>query len=262
MAPAKSRSAEMPFLDHLEELRWRLIYSLGTLVVGFVIGFVLVLRFNVLRAIQKPVLPYLGGNYLMSTNPMDALSINMQLALFVALALALPVVMYQVWAFLAPALHAHEKRIVVPVLAVGTLLFCIGVAIAYFFVLPLTLSFMYALGQGSLTVMWEVSKYFGLVIGMCLAFGLSFEVPLAIVALSALGLIDPRTLAKARRYAAVVVFIGASIISPGDMVTVTFALAVPLYLLYELAVVVAFVIDRRKRRKAERQRILEAGAGA
>src|SRR5581483_3437378 len=192
------------------------------------------------------------GQHLVYTHPGDTFSAILQASLAVGIAIALPVIGYNVWAFLSPALYRHERRIVIPILAAATFLFLAGVALAYFFVLPLTLKFLFGLESESLTPMITVSEYFGFVTSMCLAFGGVFEVPIVIVGLSAMGIVSPQTLGKFRRYAVVISYGAAAIITPGDLLTTTIALAVPLYLLYELSVAVSWVIFRRKaRRRAE-----------
>ena len=246
----KSPSGEMPFLDHLEELRWRIIYSLGALVIGIGIGFFLTFKLDLIAWLQTPVLPYLRGQHLVYTHPGDTFSTILQMSFVVGIAVALPVIGYNVWAFLSPALYRHERRVVIPVLLAATLLFMAGVALAYFLVLPLTLKFLFGLEAQSLTPMITVSEYFGFVTSMCLAFGGVFEVPIVIVGLSALGIVSPQALGKFRRYAVIISYAGAAIITPGDLLTTTIALAVPLYLLYELSVAVSYVIFRRKARRS------------
>jgi sec-independent protein translocase protein TatC len=245
----KSKTGEMPFLDHLEELRWRIIYSLGALVIGVGIGFLVTIKLDVIKLLQHPVLPYLRGHTLVYTHPGDTFAALLQMSLVVGIVVALPVIGYNVWAFLSPALYRHERRIVIPVLLSATLLFIAGVCLAYFFVLPLTLKFLFGLEAESLTPMITVSEYFSFVTSMCLAFGAVFEVPIVIVGLSAMGIVSPQTLGKFRRYAILVSYAAAAIITPGDLLTTTIALAIPLYLLYEMSVAVAYVIYRRKQRR-------------
>ena len=245
----KSSTGEMPFLDHLEELRWRIIYSLAALVVGVGIGFFFTFKFDLIGWLQQPVLPYLRGNHLVYTHPGDTFSAILQMSLVVGIAFALPVIGYNLWAFLSPALYKHERRIVIPVLMAATGLFLAGVALAYFLVLPLTLKFLFGLETQSLTPMITLSEYFGFVTSMCLAFGAVFEVPIVIVGLSAFGIVSPQTLGRFRRYAVVIAYGGAAIITPGDLLTTTIALAVPLYLLYEVSVAVSYIIYRRKARR-------------
>src|SRR6266513_2340787 len=249
MAIPKSPTGEMPFLDHLEELRWRIIYSLGALVVGVGIGFLLTFKLDLIRVVQQPVLPYMRGQTLVYTDPGDTFSAILQMSLVVGIVIAIPVIGYNVWAFLSPALYRHERRVVIPVLLAATLLFAGGVALAYFLVLPLMLKFLFGLETESLTPMITVSEYFGFVTSMCLAFGGVFEVPIVIVGLSALGIVSPKTLGKFRRYALVISYGAAAIITPGDLLTTTIALAIPLYLLYEMSVAVAYVIYRKKQRR-------------
>jgi sec-independent protein translocase protein TatC len=250
----KSSSGEMPFLDHLEELRWRIIYSLAALIVGVVIGFVVANTFHVIDWLQKPVLPYLPpGQTLVYTRVTATFSVLMQTAFVIGIALALPVIGYQVWAFLSPALYKNERRIVIPILFVAVILFAAGVALAYFLVIPLTLKFLFGLESASLTPMIGVSEYFSFVTSMCLAFGIIFEVPIVLVGLSAFGIVSPQALGGVRKYAVVVCWIASAVVTPGDLFTTTLALAIPLYFLYEASVAVSWIIYRRraKRRAAE-----------
>lgn len=245
-------AGEMPFLDHLEELRWRIIWSLAALIVGVAIAFVLVFQLDLLTWMQGPILPFLHGHKLVYTHPGDGFSIVLQTSIMVGIVIALPVIVWQVYAFLSPALHRHEKRIAIPVILGAVLLFIGGAALAWYFVLPMTLRFLFNLGDKAFDQMITVSEYFGFVTSMCLAFGGVFEVPIVIVGLSALGIVSPQALGKFRRYAVIIAYGGAAIITPGDLLTTTIALAVPLYLLYELSVAVSYIIYRRKaRRRAE-----------
>ncbi len=245
----KSSSGEMPFLDHLEELRWRIIYALGALVVGVGLGFLAAVKLDLVLWLQKPVLPYLRGQTLVYTHPGDTFSVLMQMAFVVGIAVALPVIGYQVWAFLSPALYKHERRIVIPVLFVALLLFIGGAAMAYFLVLPMTLKFLFGLETTSLTPMITVSEYFGFVTSLCIAMGLVFEVPIVLVGLSAFGIVSPQALGKIRKFAVVACWLAAAVVTPGDLFTTTLALAIPLYLLYEVSVAASWIIFRRKARK-------------
>ena len=244
-------SAEMPFLDHLEELRWRIIWSLAALVVGVAVAFYLVLHFNLLLWMQGPMLPYLHGRRLVYTHPGDGFSILMQTAIIVGVVIALPVIIYQVWAFLSPALYQKEKRIAVPVILGAVLLFIAGAALAWYFVLPMTLRFLSALGDESFDQMITVSDYFGFVTSMVLAMGAVFELPIAILFLSALGLVTPRFLAKYRRHALLASYLAAAIITPGDLFVTSVALMVPLYLLYELSIGLSYFVSRKRQRAAD-----------
>lgn len=244
---AKSPTAEMPFLDHLEELRWRIIWSLGALVVGVILGFVIVTRFELLRHLQEPIAPFMAGHKLVYTHPGDTFSITLSAAMVVGAIIASPVILYQVWAFLSPALHRHEKKVVIPVIIGAVVLFVGGVALAYFFVLPMTLRFLMNFQVASLEPMITASDYFGFVIVLALTFGAVFELPLLILALAALGLVTPTFLARFRRYAFVLSFLLSAFITPGDIFIATIAMTAPLYLLYELSVLLATIIFRKRR---------------
>ena len=135
-------AGEMPFLDHLEELRWRLLKIILAVLIGAIAGFVIVTRFNVLEILIHPVRPFLQGEKLNYLSPGDPFFITLGLALTVGLILAFPIIVAQVWGFVAPALLPREKKAIVPALYLGLLLFCGGVALAYFLVLPMTLKFM------------------------------------------------------------------------------------------------------------------------
>ena len=243
-------AGEMPFLDHLEELRWRIIWSLAALIVGVAVAFVLVYRFDLLTWIQGPILPFLHGHKLVYTHPGDGFSILLQTSIMVGIVIALPVVIWQVYAFLSPALHRHEKRIAIPVILGAVFLFIVGAALAWYFVLPMTLRFLFNLGDRAFDQMITVSEYFGFVSSMVLAMGAVFELPIAILLLSAFGLVTPKFLSRFRRHALLGSYIVAAIITPGDLFITSLALMAPLYLLYELSIVLSFLVVRKKERSA------------
>jgi sec-independent protein translocase protein TatC len=225
-------TGEMPFLDHLEELRWRIIWSLVALIVGTVIGLVVMTQFNVLQLIIRPIEPLLDGNKLYYLSPADPFFVTLKLAVLFGFMLAFPIVVHQFWSFLAPALHAHEKRAIIPAFFVGFLLFMAGVALAYFFALPITLQFFMGFQTEALQQNITIGHYGSLVIRILVAFGLVFELPVVLVVLGALGLVTSRFLAEKRRIAIAAMAIGASLITPGDTVTLTIFMMVPLMLLY------------------------------
>jgi sec-independent protein translocase protein TatC len=252
-------TAEMPFLDHLEELRWRIIWSLAAVVVGVVVAFVIVIKFNLLVWMQGPMLPYLHGRRLMNTHPGGGFSIMMQTAIIIGVVIALPVIVFQAWLFLSPALHRHEKKVVLPVILGAVLLFIAGAALAWYFVLPMTLKFLTSMGDEAFDQMISANEYFGFVTSLVLAMGAVFELPILILALSALGLVTPTFLAKFRRHAVIGSYLAAAIITPGDLFVTSVALMVPLYLLYELSIGLSWLVFR-KRLKREREQALEDGS--
>ena len=244
-------SGEMPFLDHLEELRWRIIWSLGALLVGVAIAFALVYRFDLLTWMQGPILPFLHGRKLVYTAPGEGFSILLQTSIMVGIVIALPVLIWQVYAFLSPALHRHEKRIAIPVILGVVLLFVGGAALAWYFVLPLALRFLFNLGDKNFDQMITVSAYFGFVTSMVLAMGAVFELPIAVLLLSVFGLVTPQFLARFRRHALLGSYVVAAIITPGDLLIMTAMLGVPLYGLYELSIVISWFVYRRKLKAAK-----------
>ena len=241
-------SAEMPFLDHLEELRWRIIWSLAAIVVGVGIGFVIVLKFNLLEWIQGPITPYLHGRRLMNTQVGGGFSIIMQTSLIIGIVLALPVVIYQAWLFLSPALHRHEKKVVVPVILGAVGLFIGGAMLAWHFVLPMTLRFLTSMGDENFDQMISATAYFGFMTSLVLAMGAVFELPIVILAMSALGLVNPKMLRKFRRHALIGSFLVSAFISPGDAVSASLIMMLPIYLLYELSIGLSWLVFRKRER--------------
>lgn len=244
------QSQEMPFLDHLEELRWRILWSLAALLLTTLLGFWLVTRFDVLGLLIRPITPFLHGTKLKYLNPTDPFFITLNLAITVGILLSLPIIVYQVWAFVAPALKREEKRAIVPALYLGLVLFSMGAAIAYFGAVPLTLRFMMSFQSSSLEQNIIIGEYLGLVVKIILAFGAIFEIPVVVLILATLGLITSAFLARVRRYFIVVAAIAASILTPGDAVSLTIFMMVPLMLLYELSILLAKMVERRRLRAA------------
>ena len=242
----RKNSAEMPFLDHLEELRWRLIWSLGTVFVAAIAGFFLVKELNVIGLLIEPLKPFLNGGKVNYTSPTDPFFITLKLGILVGFLLAGPVVVYHVWAFLSPALMPSEKRAIVPSLYFGLVLFAGGVAMAYYLVLPTTLSFTMSFQTESMEEMINVKEYFSLVTRLLLAFGLVFEMPVVILALSALGVVTPQFLAEKRRYAIAAIAVVSSVITPGDVITVTIMMMIPLVLLYEISIGLSRLVYRKR----------------
>lgn len=244
---------EMPFLDHLEELRKRLFWVAGAIVIGIAVAFMLLSNLDIIRLLERPILPLLHGQKLIYTHPGTSFRILLNASFVLGMILASPVIVGQIWGFLAPALYSHEKKVVIPVLVAMVALFLAGVALSYFVVLPLTLKFLMSIESTALTPMISATEYFDFAISMCLAFGIVFEVPIAILALTALGLITPQFLSKYRRHAVIICIVTAALITPGADPYSLFALAVPLYVLFELSVFVAqFAYRRREKRRARR----------
>lgn len=243
----KRNAAEMPFLDHLEELRWRILWSLLALVVGVVLGFFLVQQFDILGLIKRPIAPYLPDGQLFITRPTDAFFLTLKLALIVGVILASPVIFSQAWAFLAPALYEHERRFIVPTLIAGVGLFVVGVVMAYLWVLPAALKVLLMFQREDLQPIITANEYITFAVQLMMAFGLVFEVPLVMILLAALGVVRPETFARQRPIALVVAAIVAAFVTPPDVVSMLMMLA-PLWLLYEAGIVIGKMVARRPER--------------
>lgn len=243
---AKKPRGEMPFLDHLEELRWRIVWSLSALLVGLAIGFTATVKLKLIATLQAPIAPYLPGK-LIYTSPVDPFSITMTVAITIGIILAAPVIIYQVWAFLSPALHRHEKRVVIPVITGAVALFVAGVAMAWFWVMPMALRFLMTFQVESLDPMISAPGYFNFVMTLALTFGAAFELPVLILALAALGLVTPKFLSRFRPYAFVLSFALSAFVTPGDYLLTSLALTAPLYLLYELSILLTILVFKKRR---------------
>lgn len=244
-------AGDMPFLDHLEELRTRIIWSLIALAIGIGVGFWVVQHFQLVSILKAPIAPYLpNGGKLTILNPTDAVMIVFKLSLVVGAVLASPVIFWQIWAFFAPALYGREKRLIVPALFVGLGLFMLGGALAWIFVIPKTLEVLFSFQSEAIAPMITYEAYFGFIVQLVLALGISFELPLIIVILAALGVVTPKWLSGFRRYAIVLACVAGAFLSPGADVLSMIMMTIPLLLLYEVGYAGAVVVHRRKRRRA------------
>jgi sec-independent protein translocase protein TatC len=257
----RTQAGEMPFFDHLEELRWRIIWSVLAVIGGTAVGFVVATQLDLLGHLKRPLDPYIAGEQLIALAITDPFLITFKLALTIGFILAAPIIIYQIWAFMAPALTKREKRAIVPALYLGVVLFCIGVAIAYVYVLPLTAMFLAGFQTESLALTLTATSYFGFVIKLLVAFGLVFQLPVVILILATLGLVSSRFLAAQRRYAIAAMTITAALITPGDVAS-TILMMGPLLLLYELSIVLARLVERSRARHAAADAAAEARAEA
>ncbi len=243
-------AGEMPFLDHLEELRSRILRSLGALVATFALGLWVVQRFTLVSILKQPIAPYLTGGKLVVLSPTEPVMIVLKLGFVVGLVLASPVIIWQVWAFVAPALYEREKKVVVPALFGGLLLFLVGAALAWAFVIPKALRVLFSFQTEAIAPFITYDAYFGFVIQLVLALGISFELPLVMLLLAWVGVATPERLHRFRRFAVVLACIAGSLLSPGADLLSMVMLTVPLILLYEVGFLGAVLIDRRRRRAA------------
>jgi sec-independent protein translocase protein TatC len=246
----------MTLVEHLRELRSRLIKSLVALAVGACIGFVLydpvldvlVEPYCDVKADQVDNATDLGpadqGCDLVVTDPLESFSIRLKLSTYIGLLIASPVVMWQIWRFITPGLYAREKRFAIPFVASSVFLFALG-AVTAWLTFPKTLQFFAAFGGDSLTLLYTPGKYLGLLTVMMLVFGLAFLFPIVLIFLQLAGVLSWRKLASWRRYAIVVIFVIDAVITPsGDPITLI-AMAIPMVLFYEISILIGrFAIKR------------------
>jgi sec-independent protein translocase protein TatC len=246
-------SGEMPFLDHLEELRTRVIRVLLALIGGFAAGFYIVQQLGLITRMKEPIAPYLGtGGKLVVLSPTEPVMIVMKLSFVVGLVLTTPILLWQIWAFLAPALYEREKKAIVPALFVGTALFLVGAVLAWVYVLPQSLRILFSFQTEAIQPMITYDAYFGFVVQVVLALGISFELPLIIFLLAWLGIATPARLNGFRRYAIVLAVAAGAVLSPGTDVLTMMMFTIPLLVLYEVGFAGAVLLHRRRRRKAAR----------
>jgi len=240
----------LTFLEHLEELRRRILWCLGTLVVGAVVGFSVTTRFHVLEFLTRPIRPLLEQGKLAYLHPTEPFMVTFKVGMFLGIVLALPVVFYHFWRFVAPGLLEREKKIFIPALLSSVVLFLFGSVLAFFVVLPYGLRFFLSFGQGALQPVITINDYLSFAIQITVMFGMVFETPLVIIVLTYVGLLSPRTLVRYRRHAIVVIAIASAIFTPADVFSML-AMGIPLYLLYELSVGVGWFIERRRLREED-----------
>ena len=245
---AGEKRAEMPFLDHLEELRWRLLKSLLAIALGTGVGWFVVERFHLLDLLKRPIAPFLPDGRLVFTSPTEPLMLTLKLAFVVGLVVAAPVIVYQVWAFLAPALYDRERQVIVPAFSAGLVLFLIGAAACYVWVLPAALRVLFGFQSADLAPFITIDRYFSFAIQLIVAFGVVAELPLVVTVLAVFGLITPRFLVRHRRYAIVIAAVVAAFLTPPDALSMTMML-VPLLLLYEVSILCAWLVSRRRERR-------------
>lgn len=242
----KSPTGEMPFLDHLEELRTRLIWSLVVVLALSVGGFFIVTGFDVLGILERPfhhALPDMTLQYLSPTTP---IMVSLKLGFVVGIILSAPFLAWQAWAFFEPALYEHERRMIVPAIALGFVLFLVGIAMAYFFVLPFGLDFLLGFQAESLSPMITVDEYLRFATRLILAFGVIFEMPVIAVLLSLIGLVSGDTLRKYRRHAIVGLAAASALLTPADVGTMLMLFG-PMLLLYEFSIFLVDLVGRRER---------------
>ena len=243
-----SKDADMSFVDHLRELRTRLLRSVVLLVVIFVALFYF--ANDIYTLVAAPLLAMLPD-----TSSMIAIDVTspffapFKLTLAAALALAMPVLLYELWAFVAPGLYKQERRAFLPIVASSIVLFYLGVSFAYFAVLPIIIGFFTSVGPGEVAVMTDINSYLGFVLKIFFAFGIAFEIPIAVVLLAHAGLMNVEAMRSKRRYIIVGCFALGMLLTPPDIFSQSL-LALPMWLLFEVGL---FFSDRIVRKKQQRE---------
>lgn len=234
--------AEGTLLSHLVELRSRLIKIAASVIVLFA-AFIPFAQ-EIFSVVSQPLIDVLPGQQMIATAVASPLLTPFKLTFFVALFVAMPVILYQVWAFVAPGLYKKEKHFAFPLLASSILLFYAGVAFAYFVVFPLVFGFFTAITPDGVEMMTDISSYLDFITTIVLAFGIAFEVPIATVLIVWTGLTTPDKLGKARPYVFLMAFVVGMLLTPPDVISQTL-LAVPVYLLFEAGIIMSRIFAKK-----------------
>ena len=242
--------AEGTLISHLLELRTRLLRSVIAVLIVTIPA--MVYANDLFSFVARPLMKVLPkGSAMISTSVMAPLTTPFKLAFYVALVSAMPYVLYQAWAFIAPGLYRHKKRFAMPLLVSSIALFYAGITFCYYIVFPIMFAFFTATTPPGVQMMTDMTQYLDFVLVLFLAFGIAFEIPVAIVLLVITGLVKIETLTRNRGYVLIGVFVQAAVITPPDVLSQT-VMALPMYALYEIGIVLARVLS--KRREADRAR--------
>jgi len=237
--PDELAGSEAPFVSHLVELRDRLIRAVIAIAIAFAALAIWPGPAHLYDLLAAPLLKFLPpGTKLIAVNVISPILVPLKVTLLAALMAALPIVLYQLWAFVAPGLYSHEKKLVLPLVFSSTLLFFIGVAFCYFAVIPGIGKASQMFHLESVTAAPDIESYFGFVLTLFLVFGIAFETPVAVILLARMGLVTVAQLRDWRGYFIVGAFIVAAVVTPPDIVS-QLALAIPMCLLYEIGILAA-----------------------
>lgn len=240
--------AEMPFLEHLEELRWRLLYTIIGLVVGAIIAWIFI-DFIVDQWLLVPARN--AELSLQNLKPFGKLFLYVEVALIIGLVISIPNVFYQLWFFISPALRKGERKYLIGVVAFSSICFILGIVFAYFVMLPITLKFAGQFGTEAIENNFAIDEYFSIIISVMLAAGLIFELPMLSYFLTKIGILTPQIMKKFRRHSIILILFAAAILTPGGDPIAQILLAVPLVILYEISIYISKVVRRKKEEKLQ-----------
>ena len=240
-----SKEKEMGFLDHLEELRWRIIYSMIGIVVG-AIGLWFFIDPLMEHVLLKPAVQY--KLELQNLRPFGQVFLYMQVALFGGVIVSIPNTIYHIWKFIAPGLYPSERKYITLIVVFTSLCFLMGVAFAYLFILPAALSFFANFGTTDIQNIISIEYYFEFVLTLMIGAGAIFELPMLSFFLSRLGIVTPKLMRKYWRHAMVVSFVVAALISPGPDPFSMMLMAIPLVFLYEISILISKLSQKKKKK--------------
>jgi sec-independent protein translocase protein TatC len=243
MSEPTENLAEGTLISHLLELRSRLVKAFAAIFVVFIPAFGY--RNEIFERLAKPLVAQLNGGKLIATEVLSSFVAPVKLAFFFAVFVAMPVVLYQLWAFVAPGLYRKEKHFAVPLLVSSILLFYVGAFFAYQFVFPTMFRFLASHGPQSMEMMPDINKYLDFTLTTFFAFGVAFEVPVIVVLLTLTGLVPVEKLSGARGYVVIAIFVVAAILTPPDPLS-QIMMAIPMWLLYEAGVIFARILNRKR----------------
>jgi sec-independent protein translocase protein TatC len=241
----ESAGGKMSFLEHLDELRKRIIWALVAVVAGFAIACLFLNPlFNFIMGPMTAALP--KGQTLIYTEPTEALMLYLKMAVLAGLLIASPGVMSQVWLFVAPGLYAHEKKMAIPFVLMSSAFFILGAAFSHYIVFPLTWKFFLSFSSNNLTFMPRIEPAFGLYVKLLLTFGLIFQMPTIVLFLARMGVVTARFLIKNFKYAFLITFILGAVLSPGTDPVGQVMMAAPMCLLYVISIGLAWLFGKKK----------------
>jgi sec-independent protein translocase protein TatC len=241
--PRRDVTDKMPFLEHLGELRKRIMWSLTALLIGIVVA--LPIKGYVITYLEKPITD--SKQTLVYLTLTEAFWVEMKVALILGLFIASPLILWQIWAFIAPGLYSHEKKYALPFVLIGSVMFIGGGVFALKVVTPFAIQFLLSYSRPGLTPMISVGSYIDFLLKFTLAFGVVFELPLGITLASRMGLVTPQMLARNRKYAILINFIVAAVLTPTPDIFNQCLMAGPLILLYEVGIISARIFGRARK---------------